>query len=44
MCDKLATKVGNFFFFFFFVFLKTKYDTNKSDLEKIISELDKKST
>ena len=42
MCDKLATKVGNFFFFF--VFLKTKYDTNKSDLEKIISELDKKST
>ena len=43
MCDKLATKVGNFFFFFF-VFLKTKYDTNKSDLEKIISELDKKST
>ena len=40
MYNKLVAKVNNIDTFRFI--LKTKYDTNKSDLEKKISDADKK--
>ena len=40
MCDKLVAKVNNIDISGFV--LKTKYDTDKSDLEKKISDADKK--